>query len=136
MPRIKKKRWFNSITLQIGTTSNLIVRRYFYLIKRTKIETPSKSYLRILEDTLKTGQTALYLLNTNALNTPSIISLLSQYNVDIPKYHRDVDKIRRNFKSLVQKTDFKVINYQEAYDNKGVFHIDVKPTRVVLGNNR
>ena len=39
----------------------------------------------------------MYLLNTKALNTPSIISLLSQYNVDIPKYHRDVDKIRSIF---------------------------------------
>ena len=76
----------------------------------------------------------MYLLNTKALNTPSIISLLSQYNVDIPKYHRDVDKIRSNFKNYVQKTTFKVINYQEAYDNKSVFHIDVKPQRVGLNN--
>ena len=97
MPRVKQKTLvqFDNITNRYYIKPNST--KVFLFDKRTKIETPSKSYLRILEDTLKTGHTALYLLNTKALNAPSIISLLSQYNVDIPKYHRDVDKIRRIF---------------------------------------
>ena len=51
----------------------------------------------------------MYLLNTKALNTPSIISLLSQYNVDIPKYHRDVDKIRSNLKKMYRKLHLRLL---------------------------
>ena len=109
MPRVKQKTLvqFDNITNRYYIQPNS--KKVFIFDKRTKLETPSKSYLRILEDTLKKGHTAMYLLNTKALNTPSIISLLSQYNVDIPKYHRDVDKIRRNFKKIVQKQTLRLL---------------------------
>ena len=108
MPRIKKKTLvqFDNITNRYYIQPNS--KKVFIFDKRTKLETPSKTYLRILEDTLKKGHTAMYLLNTKALNTPSIISLLSQYNVDIPKYHRDVDKIR-SFLKLYRKLHLRLL---------------------------
>jgi len=100
--------------------------------KRTKVETPSKAYLRILEETLKAGHPALYHLNTKTLNSTQVIALLSRYNIDVPKYHNKVDKIRRSFKQLQHKTVFKVVNLQKAYDNDSVFHISIQPVKTGL----
>lgn len=107
-------------------------KRVYLFDKRFKNETPTKAYLKLLEEVLKKNKSAIYHLNRKALNTTQIISLLSKYNIDIPKYHRSVDKIRRTLKQYKNKIDFEVINYQEAYKNKGVFHIDIKPKAIGL----
>jgi hypothetical protein len=102
--------------------------------KRAKQETPSKAYFGILEETIKADKSASYLLNTNALNTTQVIARVSTYNIDIPTYHNNVDQILRTFRRSQQRITFDVIKHQDAYDNKGVIHVDFKPKQIGLSN--
>jgi hypothetical protein len=97
MPRVKKNTLIHFETDTNKPYINNASRKVYLFDKRTKVETPSKAYLRILEETLKAGHPALYHLNTKTLNSIQVIALLSRYDIDVPKYHNETNKIRRSF---------------------------------------
>ena len=104
MPEVTKPKASKNKTLvQFDTTSDRSYIKHngtkVYLFdKRFKTETPTKAYLKILEDVLKKNKSAIFHLNNKALNTTPIISLLNKYNIDISKYRKSVDKIRGTLK--------------------------------------
>ena len=81
-------------------------------------DTPTKAYLKLLEQQLKSNKTAAYFLNNRALNTTQVISLLSRYDIDIPKYRRNVDKIRRTFQKHNNRIEFDIINNRDAFEDE------------------
>ena len=109
-------------------------KKVFLFDKRFKNgDTPTKAYLKQLEQQLKDNKPAVFHLNTRALNTTQVISLLSKYNIDIPTMHTNVDKIRRTFNKYKNRIEFDVIDNRDVFDDeKNVIDIQVCPKHIGL----
>lgn len=104
-------------------------KKAYLFDKRFKsTDTPTKAYLKSLEDHLTDDKPTAYYLNARALNSTQVVSLLSRHDVHIPILFTNVDRIRRTLLKRKKRIEFKIQDNRDAFnDERNVFDIKIPP---------